>query len=365
MRSVNRKERISDIMKINKETDQESLQKRYQEVIKRTQNLLEENREWAERYRGYYEALSSKSLKKIKKRVRVTEPLFKYTTISNEVKTKREIIILRYKGQEVGRIEEIGDDTYLQISEKTAKNNEKYFGNPEKNSIAIIGTPVKEKKWEGKEAQAFRKYFKEYDKEKMNNPEHMLESKFLTEISKNKSENKSLLYIQPIKVNKKRFQMPTPLKASTIKDNINNLRYSGGHGGGIDILARRKKGNQSYITLIELKDEFCNNEPPEKVMDQVIAYATFIRELVRNETANEKGSWYGMMGFTDDIESKPITIYCVVAMPNIEVNIDIDMFKNISLYFNDNDPHADDKLELHCISISGENDIKLICNKSF
>jgi hypothetical protein len=353
-------------MEINKETDQESLQKRYQEVISRTQYLLEEDQEWAERYRGYYEALSSKSLKKIKKRVRVTEPLFKYTTISDELKTKREIIILRYKGQEVGRIKEKDDDTYLQISKTTAKKNEEYFGDPEKNSAAIIGTPI-ETKWDGNEAQAFRKYFKDYDKEKMHNREHMLESKFLTEISKNKSENKSLLYIQPIKLNGKRFQMPTPLKASTIKDNIDNLRYSGGHGGGIDILARRKKGNQSYITLIELKDEFCNNEPPAKVMNQVIAYATFIRELVRNKTANEKGSWYRMMGFTDVIENKPITIYCVVAMPNIEDNIDIDMFKNISLYFNDNSPYADDKLELHCISISisGEDEIKLMSDKDF
>lgn len=354
-------------MILNKETEQEALQKRYQEVINRTQNLLEEDQEWAVRYRGYYDVLSSDSLKRIKKRVRVTEPLFKYTTISDEVKTKKEIIILRYKGQEVGRIKEIENNTYLQISEEMSKRNEKYFGITEKNSLAIIGTPVKEKqwKWAGKEAQAFRKYFEEYDKEKMNNSEHMLESKFLTEISKNKSENKSLLYIQPIMLNHKRFQMPTPLKASTIKDNIDNLRYSGGHGGGIDILARRKKGNQSYITLIELKDEFCNNEPPAKVMNQVIAYATFIRELVRNKTANEKGSWYRIMGFTDIIENKPITIYCVVAMPNIEDNIDIDMFKNISLYFNDNSPYADDKLELHCISISGEDDIKLMSDKDF
>ena len=34
-------------MEINKETDQESLQKRYQEVISRTQYLLEEDQEWA------------------------------------------------------------------------------------------------------------------------------------------------------------------------------------------------------------------------------------------------------------------------------------------------------------------------------
>ena len=64
---------------------------------------------------------------------------------------------MRYKGQEVGRIKEKDDDTYLQISKTTAKNEE-YFGDPEKNSAAIIGTPI-ETKWDGNRRKLF-KYFK-------------------------------------------------------------------------------------------------------------------------------------------------------------------------------------------------------------
>jgi len=70
----------------------EKLQEEYERVIKKTQDLLNENSEWTERYRSYCEAITNKSFKKITRRIRVTDPLFSYTTISNEKKVNKEII---------------------------------------------------------------------------------------------------------------------------------------------------------------------------------------------------------------------------------------------------------------------------------
>ena len=71
--------------------------------------------------------------------------------------------------------------------------------------------------------------------------------------------------------------------------------------------------------MIELKDNNDKNEPPEKVMYQAIAYATFIHELLRSEKADGQG-WYNLfMEKTGRKLPDKLVIKCVVAMPGLDV----------------------------------------------
>ena len=159
----------------------------------------------------------------------------------------------------------------LIIDSKDGEHNRKTFPGyqniEELNGLAGKSSTIKCDWHNSKEAQAFRKFFKGSLKKGLkshsqeSHGEHTLESAFLTAIEKRDSITKSLCYIQPVKLKNLRFQFPTILSASklhkdiTNKNNIKHLSYSE-KGGGIDILARRKKGNQSYLTVIELKDEY-------------------------------------------------------------------------------------------------------------
>jgi len=97
----------------------------------------------------------------------------------------------------------------------------------------------------------------------------------LTEFSKKSGKDKVLCNIQPVKIaGIARFQMPTPLYASDIK----NVEFAKWEGGGIDILSRIGTGNATKLCIMELKDENAPKEPPTKAIFQGLAYATFIRE---------------------------------------------------------------------------------------
>ena len=108
-----------------------------------------------------------------------------------------------------------------------------------------------------KNSKALRKYFGT-DPGKEGHPEHKYENLLLNELFKSVGRLKSLKFIQPITIGKDLFfQMPTPLTASG-----KEIKYSDGHGG-IDILARRKSGKESTMTVFELKDEYKDTESPD------------------------------------------------------------------------------------------------------
>lgn len=116
-----------------------------------------------------------------------------------------------------------------------------------------------------------------------------------------------------------RFQMPSPIKASKAKNGINFIKYSGQYGGGIDILARVGNGKGTKLAVLELKDSYSKNEPPEKVMHQAITYAVFIRELLRSECGEK---WWKFFGFGGDIPKK-LEIKAIVVMqyyPNADTS---------------------------------------------
>lgn len=97
-----------------------------------------------------------------------------------------------------------------------------------------------------------------------------MESFLLENYAKKRSDEKEIAYIQPVTMldTSARFQMPTPIKASSVKNGIDTLAYAGKSGGGIDILARVGSGRSTTLAVMELKDENKDSEPPRKVICQ-------------------------------------------------------------------------------------------------
>jgi hypothetical protein len=92
---------------------------------------------------------------------------------------------------------------------------------------------------------------------------------------------------------------------------------------------------------MELKDENTKREPPKEVMKQAIAYAAFIRELLRSNFGRD---WWRLFGFRGEIP-EPLELYALCVMPsnnnndyffgNMELNIDRDIIKLHYIYFDD------------------------------
>lgn len=371
----------------------------YCNIVKTAQQLLKENPEWQARYTGYIKKISS-----ISSEFKLSEPknLFYYTNMTsiNHSNNSKLIAQIRYKGQQIAELHKITnnqkEDHYLffingvnnKCKKKTiAEMNCETF--PGYTDIKILNQEygIPNCNWESsEEAEAFKKFFESSprkglsNKDQEGNREHILESAFLSEIGKSTSDNKKILRIQPIKLKGLRFQFPTPFSASHLHaDPINaytlpNLKYSGHNVGPIDILARRKKGNKSYITVIELKDENKkgNNETPEIAIRQAIAYATFLRELIRYDAVNgdADSSWYTSLGLNPKTLENDLVIKCVIAMPDIS---DPNLFSKAELTeipLSDSTDKYQDKLLLHCIKIVLQNDdkneiTKLIPDKDF
>ncbi len=140
---------------------------------------------------------------------------------------------------------------------------------------------------------------------------------FLTEFTKKIGINKIICNIQPVKISGiARFQMPTPLYGSNIK----NIKYAGYGGGGIDILSRIGKSNTIKLCIMELKDENTVKEPPAKVIHQALAYATFIRELLRSDWGQQ---WWKIFGFGGKLPQS-LELYVTCVMPSRENPADND-----------------------------------------
>ena len=350
---------------------QDYFNEKYLKVIKHVQELLSQNTEWKTKYSKYKDDIfASKNSLMLRQR----QNLYYYTNFSDSMKTtdKKLYAQIRYRGQLVGKICQTENipgkfEHILIIDNKDRERNCKTFPGyqnvEELNGFAGKSSTLKCDWHNSKEAQAFRKFFKGSLKKGLkshsqeSHGEHTLESAFLTEIEKRDSITKSLCYIQPVKLKNLRFQFPTGLSASKLhkditNNNIKHLSYSE-NGGGIDILARRKKGNQSYLTVIELKDEYKEQEKPEIAIMQAIAYATFIRELIRCDAANSNAnsSWYALFGLNTKDLDKDLVIKCVVALPDVK---DPNLFNNAELpeiLIPDRNNQYKDKLLLHCINI--------------
>jgi hypothetical protein len=307
----------------------------FMQVIEETRLRLKGNSEWRERYAGYAEEISNNkdTITEVRKGFREWSPLKFYLTVTEAKKAKHFVNFeLRYMGQTVAKLT-VNKDEIPKLSTRYKYCEEANL----RNFNCSIHLPDVD--WRGEDAKGFRKFFKKREVTRVDgkrgNKEHYLESLLLTEFSKTKSEEKPLLRIQPVKIAGVRFPMPTYIKAS------NHKKVEIGYGH-IDILARTGTGGKAtHLCIMELKDENTKREPPKEVMKQAIAYATFIRELLRSNSGRD---WWRLFGFRGEIP-EPLELYAICVMPsnnnnnysfgNMELNIDRDIIKLHYIYFDD------------------------------
>lgn len=318
----------------------------YSEVIKKTKHLIESEEEWIARYKKYIKKINDnrEQLKEARNKFIVPKPFKLYMPIS---KAMNSVFNLRFCGQDVADLKINTDNEVVIRFNKKAKNifelmsseDKKYFENLEDKFYP----------WTGEEANRFRKIVKAFPTEKLcGQPEHKLESDLLDNYLQKSSQGKEILNIQPITMLKGSgfFQMPTPLKASNAKDGI--IEYSAEKGGGIDILARIGSGN-THLAIIELKDKYEKNEPPEKAICQAIAYATFIRELLRSESGEK---WWEFFRFGGDIP-RSLKLFAIISMPNSK-NANKDFVYTCNHNAINLSLDGEDKLELGYIYLENE-----------
>ena len=318
-----------------------TLQNEFYEAIRVAQSILQNEIEWEDRYKKYAKDIVAniENINTIRGTFCEWSPLKLYLTTSSAKNTSKTVRFeLRYLGQTVADL--ICKDSPKLDTCKYNDTNKRDFD----CEVALTSAD-----WKGKGAQEFRKHFKSRltarnTNGKKANEEHRKESLLLTEFSKNKSKEKVLIGIQPVKIAKVRFPMPTPLSASDHK----KVKYSGTYGGGIDILTRvRTKDKSINLCIMELKDENTKTEPPKEALKQAIAYTTFIRELLRSESGEE---WWKLFGFRRKLPDK-LVLLAACLMPS-NANND-ENFKNMQL--NISDSKGDDKIVLHYLYFKEKN----------
>lgn len=272
---------------------------KYLETVEKVSNLLTDDTEWVNRFKGYatYIKLNEQNHIIGRRRFKIPKPFYLYSSI---VKLKNKCTLyydLRFLGQSVATLK-VDKEIVTISTEKKETKNKQWFN---------IDIPLNNVLWKGNKASKFRKGFKDCTETRGKSPEHAVESALLSEFKQEKKQLKSLYNIQPVLLANSFFQMPTPLSASAKK-----IKYANSSGGGIDILARVKhEGNKVRLCVMELKDENTNTEPAEKVMNQAIAYATFIAHLLRSESGN---TWYNIFGFSGNVPERLI-IDTSIVMP--------------------------------------------------
>lgn len=316
---------------------------KYEDTIKTVKKLLVNNQEWKSRYAGYIDTILSNPeiINNARKKFNVPSQFTLHMSVSKANGVTKNVVKfdLRYHGHNIGCLK-VNKET---VELEAVKNNDIISA---MNKAGIVGEDKLEGKINWDEAREFRTIYAKLEENIQNNnakltknKEHELESKLLKNFSKKSSDGKIIRNIQPVTMLKESlfFQMPTPLKASNAKDGI--IEYSAENGGGIDILARIGSGKNTHLAIIELKDKYEKNEPPEKAVCQAIAYATFIRELLRSKSGKK---WWSFFGFGGDLP-KSLKLFAIIAMPNSEnktfvYNCNHDII-NLSL-------DGEDKLEL-------------------
>jgi len=235
-----------------------------------------------ERFNGYAEKIianiNNKTFEPMKRKNRYG--LQSYINIDNARKNKPEIS-LRYLGQEVARL-----DSSLNV---TPKDQQKF--NP-----SFL--------WKSNEGTRFRKFYRDLLDFDLHSQEHKDEFLILTEMGKTKGKYKSLIQIQPIKIDHSlRVQFPVGINAKGANSK-----------GNIDILSRVRRGAISNIAVIELKNSESYLKQSDGI-DQAIRYAVFLRELLRSPESVSKVEWITILGFKPSRFEKPMTFYATLMVP--------------------------------------------------
>lgn len=272
-------------------------------VIQNVRAMLADKDEWVDRFAGYAEKIKQNSGKIVlfKKSFNEWKPLYLYMAVGS-AKDSPHIFSLRYQGQEVATLN--ANTKYgpprLRTTDKHIENNKRFFE---------LDITFDDAEWRSQEAKQFRKFFSQRSMEVVaKSHEHTLESIFLGELEKRTAKNKNiwLCGIRPVKfAGIARFQMCTPLTASKPRQ----IGYSAAVGGGIDVLARVGRGSSTRLCVMELKD---NYEPPQQAMEQALAYAIFMQELLASKSGND---WLKIFGFSGNGNKLREKMKVCVVMP--------------------------------------------------
>lgn len=302
---------------------------------------------WGSRYQEYIDKLDKAALNRFKgaeKQFNVPAPFHLYMPLSkaiNECSSRRTLFELRFHGQSVANIIVINNSKKVLVRIKAPKtitqilteifmqnpassqSFENYLGKKDRGKELQDYSKMDFLDWHSQAAADFRKIYLELEKEIQSEPslkkklgqlEHDMECELLKNYSQKSSNGKEILNIQPVMMGdtNARFQMAVPLRACNAKSGPQNIAYSNKRSGNIDILARIGNGKGTKLAVLELKDSYSKDEPAEKVMHQAVAYAVFIRELLRSECGE---NWWKFFGFGGDIPKK-LEIKAIVVMPD-------------------------------------------------
>lgn len=311
----------------------------FNDAIKKTRELLQENDEWIKRYSKYAEVIQGNLdfIKQARSTFRQWDPLMVYMNVTNAKNAKSYLKVeLRYLGQTVAELKSDKNGLFFIDSYSYDEKNQRDFD---------CEIRLRMQKWDGEQAKSFRSYFKDRKRDRSientnkGNEEHRIESLLITTFSKH------INNIKPVTIGNNRFPMPTPLSAS----DHSTIEYSNFHGGGIDLLTRTGTGGlDAHLCIMELKDENVRAEPPRDALKQALVYTAFIRELLRSEAGQ---AWWKLFGFSKRVPKK-MMLYAACVMPSnhnndksfrdMELNIDGDIIKLHYLYFIENNNQITD-----------------------
>ena len=298
------------------------------------------DRSWIQQYAGYAQSLTHRKqqISAARKSFRVLEPLCCYITIGEIIREGRTAFDLRYLGQSVGSvIVKANGRRVLRVSKEKANNSLAYFGYP-------LGEIADEDWSSGNLARQFRAFYQTLACRQDIFPrqqEHMVESALFSELEKTARSSKTLAGIQPISyLPNTRFHMKTALKASSAAEDAVHVSPSGGE---IDVFCRCRYGNRSRLTVIEVKDENESGETFSLAIKQAIAYAVFIRELVRSDPGP---LWMSLWGMGRQPWKNGFTINAVAAMPKGDTT-EFGFAKQIL-------HQGRDQIELHYMALLGD-----------
>ena len=286
---------MSNIIDLRKTTD-------LQQIADTIRNWLMENDNWNKQFAKYADKIDQQEpnitniIQKVKKSIDKIPNLNLYASISGV--TNNNSIDLRYKGQSIAYLKNKNKIITLYTTKEQTKTNKTYLNWSKKLDCA----------WNSPDSANFINYFS-LNIEKKGQVEHRFESMLIEEFSKQVSKDKKLCNIQPVKLYRElAFQMPTVLSASGKTINLSKSARA----GGIDILARVKQGAKTNLCVIELKKDFIKKEHDAHIIrGQGLAYAVFLRELLRSNSGKD---WYKIFGYAGELPNS-LAIEVCIAVP--------------------------------------------------
>ena len=329
----------------------EELKREYENALKNSYSLLDENREWIDRYQRYITTINDSffpaQCKLVRKVVHINWPLAAYLNISSvttsgmnmdlrlfgtsiatlyikvdfltpeeyrlvkggdidqlDIKRINSVVNISFKKKENAFRELIGDE-----SRRKSQVIKKEFISKEYWDLTFINELLEgqEYGWHDNRIERFRSIIKRiYDNHGfIAANEHAHESNVLHLMNGNSPYFHAM---KPVLLEEAFFQMPTPFMGSSSKDDL--IKYAAHNGGGIDILARKKYGAKNELCVVEIKDHYESGEEPIKAIKQAIAYSGFLMRLIQSESGE---LWYKYFGIRSS--RNKCNINAVIAMP--------------------------------------------------